>query len=329
MEWYVIAIIVVSVLLGAYLIVCAIAAPKFLDMVCRAKGRTWEISRQLMEEQDKWDFNRFDNEWDKQPFELTTFDGLKLYCINIPNPNTKLIEGKNKVAIVCHGHVSNLMQSVKYADIFYDKGYNVIIYDNRYFGHSEGDYCTLGQNETKDLAMIIDKAKELYGNDCFIALHGESMAGATVLNVLSLREQDVALVIADCPFMDTWKLFRENAHEKAHFPSFPLVDMAAFLAKHKYEYDFSAVRPIKVVGNVNTPICYIHGTADRLIYPHHSIDLYNRTKNKDSQLHLFEGAVHARSHMQDKQKYRTVVGQFVDSIEQKYVDQATTATEVK
>lgn len=320
MQWYGIVIISASVLVAVYIAISAIAGTKFLTHVCQGKGRTYEISRELMQKQDKWDFEQFDNVWNKQPFEVTTFDGLKLHCLNIVNPNATQINGRKKVVIVCHGHISNLMQSVKYADIFYQMGYNVVLYDNRFFGMSQGDYCTLGQNETKDLATVIDATKQLYGQNCFIALHGESMAGATVLNVLADRQSDIQLVVADCPFADTWQLFKENAHEKAHMPSFPMVNFASFLAKRKYDYDFRSVSPIKVLPNVDVPICFIHGTADKLIYPHHSVDLYQKCKNPLCQLHLFEGAVHARSHMKDSARYVSTVKQFVQTVEDSVVN---------
>lgn len=314
MEWYAILLIVFAALAGVYIIVSLIVASKCLDAVTVVKGRTWEESRQFQIDCEHWDFDDFDNVWDKHLFEVVTKDNFKLYCMYINNPNATLHNNSNKVAIVPHGHICNLIQSVKYADIFYKQGYNIVLYDQRYFGKSEGYNCTLAEKETQDLALIIDKTKEIFGQDSYIALHGESMAGACVLNVLATNSKDIAYVVADCPFADSMTLYKQLMRSK--FPTFPAMIFARMLAKIKYDYNIAIVSPIKVVSTVDTPICYIHGTADKLILPSHSERLYKATRNREqSELHLFDNALHARSHMLDRQQYIQVVTNFINKIE--------------
>ncbi|MCM1043539.1 MAG: alpha/beta hydrolase [Corallococcus sp.] len=307
--WAIAALVVLS---AVYTGVCAVAASKFLEITARPRGRTIEESRKFQSEQENWDFSEYDA-WDKKQFELPSFDGVTLrgeYVCNTANAALR-----RKVAIVCNGHTSNRIQSVKYATLFFRKGYDILLYDSRYFGLSDGDYCTLGQNETRDLSCVIDFAKQIFGSDCVIALHGESMGAATVLNVLSVRADDVDYVIADCPFSDTRKLFSELIRQR-HLTVFPVLNFASFLAKHKYNYDFKSVSPVKAVENCNTPICFIHGAQDKFIVPEHSKAMFAKCKNPSCELHLFEGAAHARSHMTNRQLYTRTVFDFIDKTEQ-------------
>ena len=89
-----------------------------------------------------------------------------------------------KVAIICHGHTVNRYSDLKYADIFYRAGFSTVIFDERYFGESTGDFCTLGQNEARDVAAIIAYVRQIFGQDCVIGLHGESRGAATALLTL-------------------------------------------------------------------------------------------------------------------------------------------------
>jgi fermentation-respiration switch protein FrsA (DUF1100 family) len=310
--WYYYLIAAAVVLLALYFGISAYIAVKLLNHLTNKTGRTYEESRQFQVDAEHWDFNDFDNVWDKHEFSVTTFDNLKLYGIYITNPASV---APKKVAIISHGHTANLMQSVKYADIFYKRGYNIVLYDQRFFGKSEGVFSTLGQNETRDLEVIIDKTKEIFGADAFIALHGESMGAASVLSVLKSRENDIKFVVADCPFADSWTFCREAAHANSHLPSRLAVVMANFLAKRNFDYNLRTCSPIKVVKNARLPILYIHGTADTLIVPRHSMQLYAATKNEHSELHLFDGALHARSHMKDAALYQKTMGDFIDKMD--------------
>lgn len=313
MAWYYILLIVLAVAIAVYVLVCALFAPKILKGVTNPRYRSYDETRKFQEDKEHWDFTKYDVVWDKIPLEITTFDGLKLfgqYVVNNIEP-----QNRKKVAIICHGHATNIMQSVKYADIFYNRGYSVVMYDQRSFGNSEGYFSSLGIYESKDLEVVVAKVKEIFGDDALIALHGESMGGATVLNCLKYCENEIAFVVADCPFGDAEALFRETVHIKAHLPSFPAFEFSNFLAKGKYGIDFKHFSPKMVVRKTDVPICFIHGTADRLILPKHSTHMYDLCKNENSELHLFEGGLHARCHMLDRQKYIKIVGQFIEKNE--------------
>ena len=228
--------------------------------------------------------------------------------------NDSAATGPAKVAVICHGHTWNRINSLKYARIFYTKGYNVVIYDHAYFGMSDGKFTSLGFYERKDLSSVLDYTRSIFGKDAFLVLHGESMGAVIVLCELSLRN-DIDAVIADCAFSNTFKYYRQLCYRITHLPGFPIIDISNIIAKHKYGYDFAAVNPIDDVKNSDVPICFIHGANDRFIRPSHSEDMYRVANNPLSELHLIQNAGHARSYHADRQAYEKILEDFLEKTE--------------
>lgn len=307
LEPYIIALIIICFI---WLAICAIIAFIILKMITRPQSSTIEDMRKQQIRDEHINFDEYDNKWNKKSFELDGLHG-KLRGQVIYNPHNT--NQPSHVAIICHGHSVNHISSIKYATIFYNLGFNVIIYDHCYHGKSEGEFTTLGFYERHDLSTVIDYARETFGKNCILALHGESMGAATVLTELGLRS-DIDLIIADCPFSNTFNYYRELFVEKTHLPSFPIVQMIAFLAKMKYDYDFSKVNPIDDVKQSNVPICFIHGKADSFINYHHSVDMYNVAQNQLSELHLIDKAEHACSFLVDNDNYKKIVRDFVAKV---------------
>ena len=310
MEWYFILLIVLGGLALLYVILCTVIAHFTLKMASTPVAHTIDEARKYQAEKEGIDLTDYDTNWKKQAFEVDGVHG-KVRGEIIFNPAKS---PRNKVAIICHGHTWNRINSLKYGYIFYNKGYNLIIYDHAYFGESDGKYTTLGLNEKLDLSAVIDLARQTFGQDAIVALHGESMGAATVLSELSVRS-DIDLIVADCPFSATMKYYRELCTHLTHLPSFPIVDIANVMAKSKYNYDFTKVNPIDGVKSSSVPICFIHGKADTFIRPSHSEAMYEVSQNSLSELHLFDGAEHACSHITDKALYYKVVGEFIDKVE--------------
>ena len=310
MEWYFILLIVLGGLALLYLLLCIVIAKVMLKSACTPVAYTLDEARAYQKEHENMDYADYDSNWRKQSFEVQGVLG-KIRGEIIFNP---VVAQRSKVAIFCHGHTWNRINSLKYAYIFYNKGYNVIIYDHAYFGESDGDYTTLGLNEKLDLSAVIDLARETFGHDALVALHGESMGAATVLCELGIRS-DVDLVVADCPFSNTMKYYRELCTHLTHLPAFPIVDIAKVMSKRKYGYDFKKVNPIDGVKSSNVPVCFIHGKADTYIRPSHSVAMCEVSGSPLSEVHLVEGAEHACSHCTDKELYVKIVSDFIDKIE--------------
>ena len=314
MLWYQvlqIVLAVLAVLLVLYIVGANIVAYGVRKKIIKPKKRSLETSRGQQIKETGLDFDQLEKEWDRHPFTVKTADGLTLNGIYILNST----ESKPaKVAIIVHGHTANYMHSYKYATIFVKSGYNVVMYNSRYFGDSEGEFDTLGQRESEDLSLVIDFTRSQFGQDCYIALHGESMGAATVLLETAVRS-DIAMVVADCPFSNSEKLYYDLMKKKTPYPVSFLCRLTSLYGR-KYGYDLYKVNPIDAVKKTDIPILLIHGQADDFIPPYHSRSMAAVLRNPESKLVEFPAARHACSFYTDSARYTEVVSQFVKRIEQ-------------
>ncbi|MGQ0453143.1 alpha/beta hydrolase, partial [Bacillus sp. SS-TM] len=97
------------------------------------------------------------------------------------------------------GETVNKINSVKYANLFLKRGYNVLIYDHRRHGKTGGKTTSYGYYEKHDLKSVVDWLKNRFGTNITLGIHGESMGAATLLQYAGLVEDGADFYIADCP----------------------------------------------------------------------------------------------------------------------------------
>lgn len=257
----------------------------------------------------------FNTSWNRTEFSIDSDDVVIKgeYIIN-PYDNGK----RKKVAIICHGQTAERISDCKYAINFYELGYNLVLFDERYHGASSGEYCTLGWKENLDIKRVISFAKTVFGEDMFWGMHGESMGAASELLLLDTEKPD--FMIADCPFADLEILIHDLAWMQAKFLAPIGMKRAVKLGMKRCGFDYTKVKPIESVKMSNVPICFMHGDSDKLINCKHSEMLYKASNNPLSEIHLFEGADHAMSMASSVTSYEKIVKDFVQKIERQQND---------
>jgi uncharacterized protein len=242
----------------------------------------------------------------KEEISIESSYGYKLHGFWIPNKNSK------KTMVFCHGITHSLFGSIKYVDIFYSQGFNVLVYDHRFHGKSEGNNATFGYHEKYDLKTCIDWVMNKLGKDSLVGTHGESMGAATVLQHAAIDNR-VSFVIADCPYESAREEFVYRLRVDHKLPPFPLLNIASLINKVKTGAFYKDMCPIRHMPNLETPILFIHGDADTYIPCSHSINLYNSKKGV-KELYVAKGAKHASSILVDRNKYEEVVDTFLRNL---------------
>ncbi len=246
----------------------------------------------------------------KEPYEdleIKSYDGKILHGYLYKfNPNSK------KVQIQFHGYKGEGRKSMGgYLQSAKENGLNCIIADHRSHGKSEGHIVSFGIKERKDVKKWVEKAIEIFGEDCEILVRGISMGGATVLMSLDTNlPTNVKGIIADCPFSAPIdELLKTALESKTKLPAGParlMLILAAAIWGHFNVLESSAVSAVK---NASTPILLIHGDDDRFV-PHEFSERIARANDK-IRFVTISGAGHGLCKYKDPKIYKAEVDAFI------------------
>lgn len=206
---------------------------------------------------------------------------------------------------------------MKYLNMFYKQGFNILIIDQRRHGKSQGKYSSYGYFERYDLNMWINYLIENFGNDIIIGLHGESMGGGTVMETIPLNNH-IAFIIEDCGYSNFYELMKYQIHYKypkiLYYPLCTSLFIANEIIKVKVKFSFKDVNPLKIISNTNIPIMFIHGKEDDFVPTYMCEKLYNAKQFGYKEILLVDRAGHAKSFEQNKSLYESRVTSFINKV---------------
>lgn len=208
----------------------------------------------------------------------------------------------NGTVIIGHGYPfdkANVLPVMK----FLHPNYNLLFYDHRYFGESDGRISTVGFREPKDVRAAIEFIQDRFGSKP-IALFGFSLSASSML----MAEADVDAIIADSPYADLDRMIK---HVYSLFGplKFPFVWTTNILAKITfgvYPKEISAADAIK---GMTTPILLIHGDKDSQIPIENAYAL--KEANPGIELWIVKGADHGQAIGLQKKEYERRVKEFL------------------
>lgn len=176
---------------------------------------------------------------DYEELALKTSDGLAIGAWYVPSANAK------GSIIFCHGNAGNISNRLHSTKLLHNMGLNVLIFDYRGFGRSEGKPSELGTYEDAETAWrhLVQTRGESPDR---IILFGRSLGGAVAIE-LAKRHPPAALVV-ESTFTKLVDVGR------AHFPFLPVRLLLT------YRYDSIAKVP-----HITCPKLFFHGTMDGLI----------------------------------------------------------------
>lgn len=305
MLWYEFLIIGVSVLLiflifyTGFVVAQSIYNPKRYSLM-ETRLREIQKTPDLIEEYD---------EWEKIPYIIQCRNGYDLKAYYLPN-NSIHQENSNRFVIIAHGYTYTHHGGIKYASIFKELGYNVILYDERYHGESGGKNCSLGYYEAQDLEDVITDTFIRFGPSIFLGTYGESMGAATVI-LEQTNDPRIRFVIADSSFFDLSELVAYLIKRKAHLPKWPFLGIANMFFKIATKRSFKDISPIKAIAKSRIPVLFLHGSHDEFIPPLHSRKLFDACPSKKQLYISTNPSKHVESFMFNRDEYKSIVKAFI------------------
>jgi pimeloyl-ACP methyl ester carboxylesterase len=183
-------------------------------------------------------------------------EGLNLKGWRCPATTTR-----RGTLVYLHGVADNRTSAAAVVERFGRRGFDVVAYDSRAHGESEGDACTYGFFEKQDLHRVLDSV-----GSGPVVLVGSSLAAAVALQEAAHDTRVTAVVAAE-----TFSDLRTVATERAPFLFTPgIIDRAFALAEHDAGFRVDAVSPVIAAAEIKSPVLLIHGAADIETPPEHS-----------------------------------------------------------
>lgn len=226
---------------------------------------------------------------------LKTKDEIKLAAWFIPQ------EKSNKAIIVCHGYPSDKGNVLGLA-AFLAPHYNLILFDFRAMGKSQGKFSTGGWREREDFFAAIRFLKDK-GFKAIGAL-GFSMGGAVILMANS---QDIKAIVSDSSYASLDSVLHLIFRNFGFF-RYPFIGMMKLCARIFFKMDVDSVSPLKYISQIKAPIFLIHSEQDSQIPLEHGQLLHKA--NLKNQLWIIQGAEHGGGLALKPEEYQEKVLEF-------------------
>lgn len=251
---------------------------------------------------------------ERSEHRITSFDGTELYGQYFKNAAGG--SEPKRVAICFHGYTSRGGENTSAAaEFFLEKGFDVLLPDNRAHGNSGGNYIGFGCLDRKDGLEWVKYVQKLNGDldregNLEIYLYGVSMGGATVCMMSGLDlPACVKGIISDCAFTSDNDMFKKALRSHYHLPAIPILFVSNALCKATAGYRFDEVSSAEAVKNAKVPMLFIHGANDPLIPVKMCYEIYNNCASR-KELYLVKDAVHAESYYKNSEAYKAKIEEF-------------------
>ena len=253
-----------------------------------------------------WIFpEQFGLRYEKVSFK--TSDGLTLKGWFLPSPTAD-----QRTLIMCHGWGDNKGELLKQTHFLNETGgFNLLYFDFRSHGESEGKITTVGGLETMDFDAAVSWLRAnkpaLAGR---VGVFGVSM-GAAVTVAAMPDHPDLRCAVVESPFSDYRGVVRRWSWNHLKVPRFPLVDLSLWMLRRRVgDPHIDKFNPFEAAPRIAPrPLLVIGGENDRLMPVGDVTRVFNAAR-EPKQLWIVPGAYHAKCREAAALEYDTRVTGF-------------------
>ena len=245
---------------------------------------------------------------DVKELRVVSYDDHLLYGRFIPAENARA------TIIQFHGYRSHFCvdfsASMKY---YHDKGYNLLMVDQRAHGNSGGKYITFGIKERYDVLSWVTYVSLMLGADHPIFIGGLSMGATTVCMAADLEfPGNVVGIIADCGFTSPADILGALSEKIYHIPGKIAVPFLSVFARIFAGIGLWQWSTMDALSHTTLPVALFHGLDDNLVPARMSRMSYDACVS-EKVLTEFPGAGHGTSWLKDTARYQSVLEDFMET----------------
>ncbi len=237
---------------------------------------------------------------------FNTSDNLKLYGWFFPNKGGNLI-------IFVAGMRGNRHDTgyftTNIAQELIAQGYNLLLFDGRAHGDSQGSRFAYGAIEGNDVLAAVEFAKEKGFAGKEIGLIGNSTGAISILMVAD-QLKDIGAMVIDSAATDFSVITSDRLWKEAHLPPI-LHPTIFFFSKIFFGVDFNSIRPIDKLKLIpERKFLFLNTIHDETTPPNDSEELL-KASNNESRLVLFPEGGHIETFKKNPHLYRKEVYGFL------------------
>ncbi len=220
-----------------------------------------------------------------------TRDGLELKGWFLPSPR-----GDKRTILMCHGWTDNKGIFLEQTHFLNNVGgFNLVYFDFRFHGESEGNITTSGGLETIDFDAAVDwlrRVKPDFADS--VGVFGLSM-GAAVTVVSMARHPQLRCAAVESPFADYNTVIQRALWNKMRIPYYPFVALTVLFIRWRVTApEIAAFDPVQAASRIfPRPLLVIGGGRDALMTPADVGRVYEAAR-QPKQLWMVARAPHAK-----------------------------------
>ena len=241
---------------------------------------------------------------------LKTEDSLKLSAWLIKENITTSSSFVHKGTIIMfHGHGSSKSGMIREANAFYRMGYEVLMVDFRAHGNSDGNMCSIGYYESKDVKAAYDFVKNRGEKN--IVLWGVSLGASSIIKSIQDYTLTPNKVILEMPFGSLSNAIKG----RLKIMGLPVQPMATLLGVWGgVELGLNAFNhnPGEYAKKITAPVLLQWGKQDPRVTEAETDSIFANISSKQKQLVKYENCGHVSLCKNENTKWLATVGAFLN-----------------
>ncbi|MEX0939963.1 MAG: alpha/beta fold hydrolase [Candidatus Babeliales bacterium] len=239
-----------------------------------------------------------------QPIRFKTEDGLELSGLFF------LREGAQRNVLICHGFRMAKERLILFVSMFAND--NILLFDHRAHGESEGTRVTLGFDEKRDVLAALnvflkeEKTRELPIYGIGLSMGAVSLLGAAAENPIFKG------IVLDSPFARLDLQARRTIERKYKLIYSPFEPLGKLVFYYVMHFSPEEVNALAWAEKIQMPVLMIHSMQDRTALFDDAQQIYANMKGK-KELWAVDGSKHARIFIDFQDDYCQKVNQFFNA----------------
>ena len=222
--------------------------------------------------------------------------------------------GHKRVVMILSGRTESLRYGYYFAIPYAGAGWNILVVDPRAHGKSDGEFNTVGFEESRDDIAWVKHLRDCHGVEQ-VVFHGICIGAAG--GMLALTSGDcpdtVCGIVTEGMFPNFGESMKNHLIErkKPVKTFYPFINM---WMKHYTGHSMS-YGPINVIHKLNVPLLMLHSKEDIYSTPFYAQKLYDAAGAAEKRLVWFEHGRHSMLRITDTELYDTSVTAFVGQLD--------------